>query len=414
MKTVLTVLVAGSLALNLVCLALLISGRTEAPDTVRAPVASPASVAAAATTPLNDQVWAGLRAGEDLPAMVQRLRAAGFPPDVIRAIMAAQLRENFAARLKAIDPGAESRPFWKSTNVDPRVQQAQSQLYREQRKLLRELLGADADPQENVNAIFQGRRLDSVPAEKIDDVRRLLREHEEARADAFSNFSGGMLTAEMQKKLKAVDKNHLDALAAVLSPAEFEAYSLRNSDTSRQLRGNLTAFNPTEDEFRTLYKLQAAYDERFGQMYAIPSPEEQRQRSEAQRELNEQIKSSLGPARGAEYERATDYNYRQTSQLVARLELPADTTTKIWELKQDVEQRANALRRDTSLSPEVRTQQLAAIAAESTAKLTPLLGGERGMEAFKQYGGFWYSNLTQRPGLPTMGTTTTIISTPSR
>jgi len=241
----------------------------------------------------------------------------------------------------------------------------------------------------------------------------LLREHEEARADAFSSFSGGMLTAEMQKKLKAVDKNHLDALAAILSPAEFEAYNLRNSDTSRQLRGNLTAFNPTEDEFRTLYKLQATYDERFGPMYAIPSPEEQRQRSEAQRDLNEQIKATLGPARGAEYDRATDYNYRQTSQLVARLELPADTTTKIWEVKQDVEQRANALRRDTSLAPEARLQQLTALATESTTRLTPLLGGQRGMEAFKQYGGFWLNNLTPRPGMSTTGTTTTI-STPAR
>ena len=31
---------------------------------------------------------------------------------------------------------------------------------------------------------------------------------------------------------------------------------------------------------------------------------------------------ALGADRFAEYERATDYNYRQTSQLVARLELP--------------------------------------------------------------------------------------------
>jgi hypothetical protein len=246
-------------------------------------------------------------------------------------------------------------------------------------------------------ALYRGRRLDSVPAEKVDDVRRLLREHEDARNEMYSSFSGGMMTPDAQKKMAALDKSLQESLGQVLSPEEFAAYNLRNSDTARQLRGSLMAFNPSEDEFRTVYRLQADFDERFGRIYGMMGPDESRRRGEAQRELQEQIKAALGPVRGADYERASDYSFRQTSQLIARLELPPETTTKIWAVKQEVEQRANALRSDTSLTADQRNQQLAALAQESSTKLEPLLGGRRGVDAFKQYGGSWLQNLVPRP-----------------
>lgn len=408
MKTILVLLAAGSLAFNLALVGVLFAGRNSRNDvssaTLNAAVAAPASPSAIPVAQAD--TWSKLRA-DDLPAMVQQLRDAGFPPDVVRAIMAAQLRELYAARIKALDPNADQRAFWKATTVDPRVQMAQSKLYREQQKLLRDLLGPDGDPQENINAIYQGRRLDSVPAEKVDDVRRLLREFDDARAELFSTFGGGMLGPDMQKKIAAVDKNFQDALARALTPDELQAYNLRNSDSARQVRGALSAFNPTEEEFRAVYKLQADFDERFGRMSGILGPDEQRRRSDAQQELNAQIKATLGPVRGAEYERATDFSYRQTSQLVARLELPPETTSKVWDVKQDVENRANEIRRDSSLPPEERTKRLAALAEEGTSRVTALVG-QRGIDTYKQFGGYWLQNLTPRPR-PAGTTTGTVI-----
>ncbi|MSU49997.1 MAG: hypothetical protein EXS37_13080 [Opitutus sp.] len=412
MKTLPTALVAGSLGLNLALIGFFFAGRMSPSETTAVPVVAAVPAAAKTVPALDGHAWIDLQ-GADLPAMVKRLRDGGFPPDLIRAIMVAQIRDSFSARLNAIDPAAASRAFWKSAMIDPRAQLARNQLYREQRQILRELLGADGEPQENVIAIYQGRRLDSVPADKLDDVRRALRDYEDARSDVFSNLTGGSFSPEMQRKLAAVDKSHQDALAQVLSPAELEAFNLRNSGTARLLRGNLTAFNPTEDEFRSLYRLQADFDGRFGPMYGMPGPDEQRQRGEAQRQLNDQIKAVLGPVRGAEYERATDYYYRQTSQLVSRLELAPDTTTKIWDIKQEVEQRANALRRDTSLAAAERNRQLAALADESASKLSPLLGGTRGLDAFKQYGGSWLQNLTPRP-TPGPTTSGSLILSPGR
>lgn len=399
MKTVVSLLVVVSFALNIFFVGALFTRREPPASPSARPDERPA-VAAPSGPVVNGQVWAQLKSAEGLPAMVKRLRDAGFPPDLVRVIMAAQLRESYAARLRALDPGAESRPFWKGVTADPRVMQAQNALYREQRKLLRELLGPDAEPAENVNAIFQGRRMDSVPADKVDDVRRLLRELEEARSDAYSGSTGGLISTDLAKKLRDLDKAHQDALGQVLSPAELEAYNLRNSDTARQLRGNLAAFDPMEQEFKTLFKLQAEFDARYSNLYGVSSPDEQRQRMEAQRQLTEQMKAALGPVRGEEYERASDYSYRQTSQLVARLELPSETTARVWEVKKDIEQRSMSLYRDQSLAADERRTRLAALAEESTTRLSPLLGGTRGLEAYKLNGGFWLNNLTPRPAQP--------------
>lgn len=405
MKALISALLAGSLALNLLLAGFLFTGNNGAgaAKTTAAPAASGPTPVALPAQP----TWTDLKT-DDLPAMVQQLRTHGFPPHIVRAVAASRIREAYAARMRALDPQAGSRPFWQSPTPDAKLMQRMRQLHREEQQTLRELLGPDSD-QADVSTLYQGRRLDSVPAEKAGQVRRILREFDDRRSDLYS--SGSSASSEHARRLNALDQEQRDALAAVLTPEELEAYQLRNSDTARSLRAQLSAFNPSEDEFRTLYKLQSEFDAQFGRMYGIPSPEEQQRRSTAQRQLTEQITAALGPVRGADYVRSNDYYFRQTNQLVARLELPAETTTQIWNVKQEIEQRAASIRRDQSLPLADRTRQLAALADEANAKVTPLLGGARGLEAYQQNGGSWIQSLTPRPGVTT-GTTRVITSPP--
>jgi len=406
MNLIVALLTAVSLGLNLVLVGILFAGRNA--TVAKSDPTSPAATTRVQAPPAKGPSWTDYKT-EDLPAMVQQLRDQGFPSHIVRAVAGGRIRETYAARLRALDPQSESRPFWQSPGSDVKLMQQQRQLYREQQQALRDLLGPEAD-QSDVNALYQGRRFDSVPPEKAADVRRILRDYDDRRSELFSAGSFG--TSEQGRRVNALEQEQRDALAAVLSPLELEAYQLRNSDTARGLRSQLSAFNPSEDEFRTLYKLQSEYDAQFGRLYGMPSSEEQQRRSAALRQLNDQIKATLGPVRGAEYERANDYYFRQTNQLVNRLELPAETTTQIWEVKQDLEQRASAIRRDPSLPADDRAKQLAVLAEEASAKVTPLLGGARGLEAYQQNGGSWMQSLTPRPATATG--TTRIITTPGR
>lgn len=390
MKPLVVTLAALSLAANLVLVGLLLAGRSHT-ETPAPALSSPADTAPKPSAAVSE-LWQNLTAGDDLAASVQRLRDLGLPAHIIRAIISARVSELFAPRFKALR-NDNAASYWKNATVDARVRQAEYQLYREQQKMLRDLLGPDAEsPDMN---IFSRLRLDSVPASKLDAVKDAFRLAEDRRQEVFQNIMG-MITPETQRKLDAIGKDHQATLAGILTSTELEEYNLRNSDVSQNLRYELTAFEPTEEEFRSIYKVWSQLDPFVGGL----SQEEMQRRGNAQQKAREQIKTMLGPVRGAEYERASDHSYRQTSMLVSRLELPPETTLKVWEVKQDIEKRVGPIRMDRALSPEARTQQLAALAAEGTQRVTALVGA-RGIEAYKTQGaGFWLQNLQPRPTPP--------------
>ena len=75
------------------------------------------------------------------------------------------------------------------------------------------------------------------------------------------------------------------------------------------LRSQIAGFDPSEEEFRTVFKLKRAFDEEYGEIgINLDLLEEQ---LKAQKTLNEQIRQSLGDERYADYERAQDYQFQQ-------------------------------------------------------------------------------------------------------
>ncbi|MEO5959503.1 MAG: hypothetical protein ABIZ49_02445 [Opitutaceae bacterium] len=400
MKTLPFLVLAVSLAINAAFAFFLVRGPGEAatarPSSAAAQV--PASDLPPSASPAVDPAtWSKMQTAE-LPTLVSRLRAAGFPPEFVRAILAAQINESFAARHKALDPDADKRAFWKNAPPNVQLQTAQRQLYREQEKALRDLLGDDADPTDPMYAMQQQRQFGGVPPEKMADARRIMREYADKNA---ALFPGGMVIEADYEKSQALQREQRAAIAALLTPAELAEFNLRSSPTANNLRSQLATFNPTEQEFRAIYQLQFAFDEQYLSPFymGVPTPEQQqqqRQRSEAQKLLTDQIKAMLG-TRAEEYTRSTDYNYQRTTQLVARLELPPETAPQVYTVQKEFEQRRMTIAQNRDLPAEQRTQQLTALHDEATAKLTPLLGGTRGLEAYKTNGGTWLQSLVPRP-----------------
>ncbi|HTZ20244.1 MAG TPA: hypothetical protein VMC06_05115 [Opitutaceae bacterium] len=389
MKTILRLALLASLALN-AAFAFFVFTRPAAPAP-SAP-ATPAVDGPVAPPPIDQNVWPDLQT-DDLSALAARLRASGFPPALVRAILAAQLDEQFAARRKALRSAEANLPFWKGQTRDPKLAVALVQLDREQQKLLRQLLGGDAETEDPRSRLYQNRSLDFLPTDKANTLSRLLRDYDERRSDLYAS---GFSSNTDRAKFDALGKEQHDALARVLTPAELVEYDLRNSSTAETLRTNLSAFNPSEAEFRALYPLQAAYDERWGNELGLTlSADERRQRDDAQKLLTDQIKAALGPERAANYERTTDYNYRRTNQLVERLELSPETTNTLWAVQKEFQQRRMDIYR--TASPEERVSQLTALQQEAIARVTPLLGGASGVEAYKQYGGSWLQSMLPRP-----------------
>lgn len=366
------------------------------------------------TAGVNPKLWHDL-GDPDLSAQVSRLRAAGFPPAIVRAIIAAQIQENFAAKRKALSPPPSTGEFWKNDQpTDPKIRAALRELGLQQNRLLTDLLGADSEvnPMQNV---YEHRPLAGLPPAKTEQLSRVKRDYDEMRSEVYSGFSGGSLLPEDRAKLALLDKEQRADFAQILSPQELENYELRSSNTAMQMRYSLSAFAPTEAEFRAIYQQQRVFDEKYDGMSMMGATQEtMQQRAEAQKQLTAQIKASLGPERGTDYERASDYNFQAINRVVDRLSLPKTAATEVWTLQKDVEQRTRALQTNRELTPDARAAQLAALNTEVTTKLTTTLG-QRGYDVYKQNGGYWLQNLQPRPAgptTPTTGTTTTIITRP--
>src|SRR6185369_10909707 len=124
MKT--TIFLSVSMALNLAFAVLFFAGRNaESAAPVEVSVKAPKG---AALPKIDNTIWPALESGE-LATLIERLRASGFPPATVRAIIAAQISERFAAQRKALQGDAANRPFWKDGNtLDPKIYAAEREL----------------------------------------------------------------------------------------------------------------------------------------------------------------------------------------------------------------------------------------------------------------------------------------------
>ena len=398
-------LLAGSLAANAALVAFFVLRPTTSPSAaVAAASPGPQRGAAAgtadakATDPApasSEKLWAQLQSG-NLATLADRLRAAGFPPAMVRALVAAQVNEQFSARRKGLLAGQEERAFWKSQQnffLDRKNQAALRALGKEQNDLLKSLLGADGIPGGDETLAWQRRQFGNLPADKLTALQNINNDYSELQQEIYTKANGLMLP-EDRTQLAFLEKEKLADMQKALSPQEFEDYQLRSSNTANQLRSQLATFNATEAEFRALYKVAAVVDEQSGSAgpFGPRNPGDFQARQAA---LLAQTQAVLSPERFAEYKQATDPQSQQINRLVARLELPAATTQQVVAVQQDIQTRARALQSNRDLPAADRAAQLAALSAEATAKLTTALT-PRGLEAYKQNGGFWLENLKPR------------------
>ncbi|MBC7369613.1 MAG: hypothetical protein H7343_22825 [Undibacterium sp.] len=418
MKSV-SFLIAASVVANGALVAVLLT-RSPAPASTTSSSTLPTSAKtgaapepAGAATAVDPQLWSDLTA-KDPAALLAKLRAAGFPPSVVRAILTAQIRADFAAQRRALYPAGADTPFWKSTQpTDPKLAAAFRDLAKEQTAQINQLFGGP-DPDAYLGmSLYQRRQFGDLAVDKVSQLSRVASDYDELRQELYQSAGagGGALTLlpEDRAKLALLDKEQQADFAQILSPEELLAYDLRSSRTASQMRYNLSTFAPTEAEFRDIFKIQKAFDDKNGQMMPGMTQEQTRARGEEQKKINEQIKASLGPERGAEYERANDFNYRQAALVAERLNLPKTAANDVWNLQKDLQKQMVSLYADSSLPPADRQAKQAAFLSEANAKVTAAMG-ERGATIYKQNGGGWLQPSAYRSTTgPTPATTGTVI-----
>jgi hypothetical protein len=416
-KILLFVSVAGNVAL----LALVLSSGLGKKETAP-PTASGGKVSGAAlgvkrsagpidTSDINPADWKEVASG-DLRTQMERLRAAGFPESVIRNIISAQLSEQYQARRNALRGNQPKAPYWQNEQLaDPAVRAAEREISNEYTKQMNELFGTTAPTDDPVYLAQLRLQYGDLPREKIDQITQIQQDYSDLRQKIYDPLGTGMgavtINPEMQARLNQLELEQKKDIAGILTPQEAEEYELRSGSTASSMRSNLAAFQPNEQEFRTIFKLQKAFDDEYnGNLMVALSPEAQREisqrRTEAQKQLIAEVVAALGPQRGAEYERSIDGNYQQIYRVVERLELPKETAAQVWDVQKDIQQKVNALRTAQLPNAAARNEQLALLQQEAEARVGAALG-QRGLDVYRQYGGNWMQNIVPRPATPAAG-----------
>jgi hypothetical protein len=374
-----------SLALNCVVVGAFVLRPSLAPTIVRETLhlgskngqPAPAKAGAAAPRSASPRKLWPLLATEDLPALISRLRAAGFPPEVIREIVGAEVDARYRPRIRAFSEPDPNVPFWKAPPTSFSMNSARleeyQQLFRERSRVMRELLADPALAGDDSTA-EQRRRFGDLPREKIDALQRIEDDYVEMMS-AVRAAANGIILPEDRAKLALLAREKRADLASVLSPAELADYEMRSSPITGLLRDMLGEFRATAAEYRAIFDLHKAMNEKFPYNSGAGFGNNFNERRQAQQELDSQLRAQIGEARFNDYLRESSDDFQQLRRLTQKESLPADTAVRAFDLRNSVSRDSLRIAEDSTLSVDQKRTALAALAQSTRSQLLSLLGG---------------------------------------
>lgn len=318
----------------------------------------------------------------DYRRYIDNLRAVGCPEDKVRQIVLADINELFDRRRLQI--AIEADTAWWREAPSPILAHTLAQkgrlLEEQRRSLIGLLLGAEAVEAELARLApwchvpLTGPVLGALSADKHAWVQeicgRALERHEALRLGTADPGQApeAVQAARHREQTRA-------ELRQVLSPEELEEFLLRSSHVAHNLRYELAALNPTEAEFRQVFRavdpLEHQMQLEFGSLEAM-SPE---QRERFQRQRQQAIREALGPARFQDYLLAQDPAYQAALALARARNAPPEAVRPIYQLARAIQARRQQVLADPNLSPEQRDQALKAIDREQAESLQRILTG---------------------------------------
>ncbi len=381
-------------------------GKSLDPRTTSADPSKPGSPSAATEDHERtlEEIWIS-PTREELPGLIARLRAAGYPPSVIRSLVSMMVSNLYAERRRALQGPVEDVPFWQgrdrplsmSAPVSAEIRAARRALDQESRALLKELLGANAIDTASESNLVSQRMMGPLSAEKLEQLQAIRSDYADLQQSMFTSISaltGARLPAD-EEKLALLAKEEQADIRALLTPEEYFEYQLRSGQVATMLRFQLAAFNPTETEFRAI--VRAMLDQE-GSSTAPIGPQAGAAFARQQQALASQLEGILPADRLADYKVATDPGLQTLARIASRYGLPLQSATEVVAIQREIQQRAASLRGDNRSDPTQTAQQLAALNREATDRLQKVLG-DAALAGYREYGGQWLQTL-QAPVRP--------------
>lgn len=410
-------IIIGLAGLNLVLVAYLVVALTRSPaggkdDAPPALAAAPLTVAqtpaaeapAEIPPPPKEFTWATL-ASPDLRKYADNLRQAGCPDETIKEIILAEVNRSYGPRESSLKVRPDDvAPWEKAALYDRRsAETTLRQLLEEKRALLKELTGVDAGI--DMPSRLAGRNVEkfegafgAIPDDKRDQVRAI-QESYWAQSDDIKQRIVGYLEPEDRAEFERIKTERREALAKVLTPAELQDYEIATSDVTPALRSRFQGFETTDEEFRKIFDFMQPLDDKYSLSRRNPDPVNEEftaARSQAEKDLEQQIRSVLGDDRYAEYERSRDPAYRSLKQVASGAGVPQETIVQAYDVQRQIQSDSRRIMQDPSLTTDQRAQQLEGLRVQAEETIHQLFG-DKAEQFMRQLPG---AQVSQRFAIP--------------
>jgi hypothetical protein len=341
--------------------------------------------------------WSQL-APDDLHLLKRRLEQSGFPPKLVEAIIKRKVYEKFAARYRAFGGSYfetahfQNLAVWQSIGVifnNPEKQAEAGKIYTERVALQSELLGRKSTMETNFDEADKY-RLRFLPPETAEALVLLMRDY------GAMEMNRGPRSTSSKEERQLLEKEKRKDIEALLSPEQLYECDLHTSRVADALVRDLKRLNPTEEEFRALFPI---YRSGVAASGVDPASTELDVNWNKLRDAQKaQIEAVLGPARYADLLQATDPAFSKLNIITQRLGLPLSTAIQVAATQKEIQNRAEGIQNDSTLTAAQRDAHLAALPDEASARITAALGS-KGFAAYQEYSGAWLEKL-RTPSMP--------------
>jgi hypothetical protein len=336
----------------------------------------------------------------DYKEYIANLRAVGCPDETIRDIIIADVNKLYEAKKKLVRGTPKKFEYWKGGNPmaaflgDSETRQKMQALDEEKNGVLRALgiepdfKSATAQMMNPLETMF-----DFVPDAKKSQLVKLMTDAQTKMAKAMEG--GGRPDPE---DIAKVQKEMETSIKQLLTPEEALDYDLRMSMTANMMRMQSAGFDPDEKEFLDVFKLRKGFDDEFSPLSRGNETEATRKkREEAEKQLKEQIKQTLGEARYKDYELAQDYNFQNMHNAAKRAGLGTSEAKQVYDMKKLAEAEAKKIRDDKNLDQERKSAALDGIRQETEKSIQAVMG-QKGWENYNRPNNIgWLNGIYTKP-----------------
>ena len=346
-------------------------------------------------------------ANADLKIYRDNLNAVGCPDATIGEIIRAEINHRFAPRRAAIVAAFQPRAWGflvrgelALSRMLPQTEWGQSlmALGEERRQLIADVLGGDhSDPEAEQRSRHANlmRQYSWLPAGKRDRLIALEEQYQHEMMNWVGSLVNGAPAPEDKDRPQKLLQELEQAKQQLLTPDELAELQLRESGEAGWA-GNLSGFEPTEDEWRAVTQLRLKHDGDQSQLAALDLGNEQRTalQNGLQADFDNAVEAALGSDHYAQYQLANNAEYQAVRDVTQRYGLPDDVAAQAYQAQKDAMTAAEQVRNRQDLSPDARQAALAAIQQETERNLAQILGPDV-LPTYKEYRGSWITGLNQ-------------------